>query len=121
MVFRNVAAYYERYLTVNVAMMAVPPMDAHGYFNFSVNNATARATLDKADVVILEINENLQEYSVLRRKLHISEVDMIVEGPHGPLKELPTPAATEIDETIAKMVVENMRDVQLLRWYRRYA
>ena len=27
MVFRNVAAYYERNLTVNVAMMAVPPKD----------------------------------------------------------------------------------------------
>lgn len=111
MVFRNVAAYYERYLTVNVAMMAVPPMDAHGYFNFSVNNATARATLDKADVVILEINENLPRvFGGFGESIHISEVDMIVEGPHGPLKELPTPAATEIDETIAKMVVENMRD-----------
>ena len=59
MVFRNLGAYYEHFLTVNVAMMCVTPMNEHGYFNFSVSNASARATLDKADVVILEVNENL--------------------------------------------------------------
>ena len=53
MVFRNLGAYYEHFLTVNVAMMCVTPMNEHGYFNFSVSNASARATLDKADVVIL--------------------------------------------------------------------
>ena len=33
MIYRNVSSYYEKYLEVNVAMMAVPPMDEHGYFN----------------------------------------------------------------------------------------
>ena len=59
MVFRNLGAYYEHFLTVNVAMTCVTPMNEHGYFNFSVSNASARAVLDKADVVILEVNENL--------------------------------------------------------------
>ena len=40
-------------------MMCVTPMNQHGYFNFSLSNASARAVLDKADIVILEINENL--------------------------------------------------------------
>ncbi len=111
MIFRNVAAYYEKYLTVNVAMMAVPPMDEHGYFNFSLNNATAKATLDAADVVILEINENLPKvFGGFDECIHISDVDMIVEGPHGPLATLGSPAATDIDQIIAKQVVENMRD-----------
>ena len=44
MVYRNVGPYYTKYLDVNVAMMAVPPMDNHGYFNFSVNNSIASAT-----------------------------------------------------------------------------
>lgn len=111
MVFRNLSSYYERYLTVNVAMMAVPPMDEHGYFNFSLSAASARSTLDKADVVILEVNENLPKvYGGFDECIHISEVDMIVEGPHGPLIELPSPASTEIDMQVAKYVVENMRD-----------
>jgi butyryl-CoA:acetate CoA-transferase len=111
MVFRNMAAYYERYLDVDVAMMAVPPMDEHGYFNFSLNNATARATLNKAKVVILEINENLPRvYGGADELIHISEVDMVVEGPHGPLIELGSPEATDIDKTIAKYVVDSMVD-----------
>ena len=59
MVFRNLGAYYDHFLTVNVAITCVTPMNEHGYFNFSVSNASARAVLDKADVVILEVNENL--------------------------------------------------------------
>ncbi len=111
MIYRNVSSYYEKYLEVNVAMMAVPPMDEHGYFNFSVNNATARSTLDKADVVILEINENLPRVlGGQDESIHISEVDMIVEGPHDALPQLSSPEATEIDEIIAKCVVEQLVD-----------
>ncbi len=111
MIFRNVGAYYERYLTVNVAMMAVPPMDQHGYFNFSLNAATAKSTLQAADVVILEINENLPRVFGGRDEcIHISEVDMIVEGPHSPLATLASPPATEIDQKIAELVVSEMVD-----------
>ena len=59
MVFRNLSWYYSQFLTVNVAMMAVTPMNEHGYFNFAGATASARSTLEKADVVILDINENL--------------------------------------------------------------
>ena len=111
MVFRNLASYYKNYLTVNVAMMAVPPMDQHGYFNFSLTTATAKATLEAADVVILEINENLPKvYGGFDECIHISDVDMIVEGEHAPLTTLSSPPATEIDEQIARIVVDHMRD-----------
>ena len=33
MLFRNLAWYYKNFLTVNVAMVSVSPMDRHGYFN----------------------------------------------------------------------------------------
>ena len=111
MVYRNVGPYYTKYLDVNVAMMAVPPMDNHGYFNFSVNNSIARETLDKADIIILEINEALPRvYGGFDELIHISEVDMIVEGKHDPLPTLASPAATDVDEAIAKIVVEQLVD-----------
>ena len=59
MIFRNLGWYYTNFLTVNVAMMAVTPMDKHGYFNFSCATGIAKAIMDKADVVILEVNEHL--------------------------------------------------------------
>ena len=111
MVFRNLSWYYSQFLTVNVAMMAVTPMNEHGYFNFAGATASARSTLDKADVVILEINENLPwVYGGLDECIHISDVDMIVEGPHGPLPSVKSPAANEAEMKIAEYVVQNMVD-----------
>ena len=116
MVFRNLGAYYDHFLTVNVAITCVTPMNEHGYFNFSVSNASARAVRDKADVVILEVNENLPwVYGGLDECIHIDDVDMIVEGPHGPLPGIKTPAASETEMKIAEYVVQNMVDGSTLQ------
>ena len=53
MVFRNYTPYYYHFLTVNVAMMSVTPMDKHGYFNLSCSVGGALGVLKKADYVIL--------------------------------------------------------------------
>lgn len=110
MLFRNLPGYYRRFLDVNVAMMAVPPMDEDGYFNFSMNNATARAVMDKADVIILEINERLPRLYGKENQIHISEVDYIVEGAHSPLFEVPSASGSEIDEKIANQIVAQLED-----------
>ena len=116
MVFRNLGAYYTYFLTVNVAILAVPPMNAHGYFNFSVANAYARAVLDKADIVILEVNERLPwVYGGLDECIHIDDVDMIVEGPHGPLPSLPPTSASPEEMKIAEYLVQNMSNGSTLQ------
>lgn len=110
MVFRNLPTYYRRYLKVNVAMMAVSPMDKYGYFSFSLNNATARAVMDVADVIILEVDENLPRVRGMEETIHISEVDMVVEGKHDPLMEFPSVPSDEVDDTIADRIVSSMSD-----------
>ena len=116
MVFRNLCNYYTSFLTVNVAMMCVTPMNEHGYFNFSVSNAAARAVLDRADIVILEVNENLPwVYGGQDECIHISDVDMIVEGPHGPLPGAKSPEPSEAEMKIAEYVVQNMEDGSTLQ------
>lgn len=116
MVFRNLGAYYTHFLTVNVAMMCVTPMNEHGYFNFSVSNASARSVLDKADVVILEVNENMPwVYGGLDECIHIDDVDMIVEGPHDALPHIPSTQASAEEMQIAEYVVEHMVDGSTLQ------
>lgn len=106
MVFRNVVPYYTHFLTVNVAMMCVTPMDRHGYFNLSAATGVARGILDKADIVILEVNENLPRiYGGFDESIHISEVDYVVEGEHGPLPEFPIAAPTKEDIMIAEQII----------------
>ena len=113
MVFRNLGAYYQHFLTVNVAMMCVTPMNQHGYFNFSLSNASARAVLDgqggyrrswRSTRVLPWVYGGLDEC------IHIDDVDMIVEGPHNPLPSIQTPPASEAETRIAEFVVENMDD-----------
>ena len=59
MIFRNMVPYYRHFLTVNVAMIGVTPMDKHGYFNLSCAGGISKGVLDTADIVIVEVNEHL--------------------------------------------------------------
>ena len=111
MIFRSMASYYRRYLTVNVAMISVAPMDSKGFFNFSMVNCTTRAILDAADLIILEVNEHMPHvYGGQEDCIHISERDVVVEGEHKPLAQLPVPPATEIDEKIASLLLPHIPD-----------
>lgn len=106
MIFRNVVPYYRHFLTVNVAMMCVPPMDKHGYFNLSCATGVARGILEKADIVILEVNERLPRIcGGFDESIHISEADYVVEGEHAPLPQFPIPKPTEEDLKIAGLIV----------------
>ena len=111
MIFRNLVPYYRHFLTVNVAMMCVPPMDKHGYFNLSCAAGVAKGILDKADVVILEVNEHLPRIlGGFDESIHISEVDCVVEGAHDPLPEFPVAVPTPEDEAIARLIVPQIPD-----------
>lgn len=115
MLFRNLPSYYRKYLTVNVAMMGVTPMDSNGYFTFSYNTGYARAVMDAADIIILEVNEKLPRVPGLQNTIHISEVDAIVEGEHSDVFQIGTSAPTEVDQKIAEIIVENIQDGSVIQ------
>ena len=117
MVFHNLAPYYRHFLTVNVGMVAVTPMDRHGYFNLSCYSGAARGSLEKADIVIAEVNEHLPRVcGGFGNSLHISEVDFVVEGDHPPLPQFGTSKPSEREEKIARHIlpyVQNGATLQL--------
>ena len=101
MVFHNNAAYYEYFLKVNVVMLSVSPMDRHGYFNYSVNTGVAAPIVRAADIVIVEINENLPKVrGGYDECIHISDIDYIVEGEHEPYPDMLMPEPTAVDRKI---------------------
>ncbi|MBR0120094.1 MAG: butyryl-CoA:acetate CoA-transferase, partial [Eubacterium sp.] len=111
MVFHNNSAYYEFFIKVNVAMVSVSPMDKHGYFNFSVNTGVAGPICEKADIVIVEVNEHMPKiHGGYHECIHISEVDMIVEGDHEPFKNYLPVNPTPEDEMIAKHIIPYIVD-----------
>ena len=111
MIFHNLTAYYHFFLDVDVAMIAVPPMDKHGYFNFSVNTGTSAEILRQARIVILEINENLPNVrGGYDDCVHISDVDYVVEGPHEPFKASKEHVITEAERRIAENIIPYVVD-----------
>ena len=111
MVFHNVVPYYQHFLKVNVAMLAVTPMDRHGYFNLSCNTGTSLGIAQQADIVIVEINEKLPKVcGGFGDCIHISEVDYIVEGEHAPLPEVITGPPSETDRRIAEHILPYIQD-----------
>lgn len=116
MVFHNNSAYYHFFLDVNVAMMSVTPMDRHGFFNFSLTTGVAAEIMRKADVVILEVNEHLPRlHGGYDECIHISDVDMVVEGEHEPFKAMPKGKPSEVDTAIAKHLLPYIKDGSTLQ------
>ncbi|MBQ1395781.1 MAG: butyryl-CoA:acetate CoA-transferase [Eubacterium sp.] len=116
MVFHLNSEYYKHFLTVNVAMVSVTPMDKHGYFNFSTTTGVTGAILRKADVVILEVNERLPKLlGGYDECIHIDDVDMVVEGEHDPLPDNQPGPVGPIDREIAGNLFPYMKDGMTLQ------
>ena len=111
MVYRNMPKMYRSGICdIDVLMIQVSPMDEHGYFYFSLQCSAERALMDVAKYKIVEVNENLPPVQGTQNTVHISEIDAVVEGEHGPLPNLPRSTPQEIDFKLADYIVEDMHD-----------
>ena len=109
MIYRNMPLYYRKSLEVDVAMFTVAPMDSGGYFNFSLTNSASRAIADKAKVIILEINDNLpRTMGGCENRIHIDEVDYIVESGKLELPTIPLAQATDLEKKIAQYIIKEI-------------
>ena len=103
--------YYDHITPPDVAMFQVTPMDKHGYFNFGLSASHVKAVCEMAKVVIVEVNENMPRcLGGFDNCIHVSEVDMIVEGRNDPMGIQPSGTATEVDRAVAKLIVEQIPD-----------
>lgn len=101
--------YHENVRHVNVAMIQVAPMDAHGWFSFGPQASHLKAVCDVSDVIIVEVNKYMPRcLGGFEDGIHISQVDMIVESD----TEMPQMGAggepTEVDKAVAKLIVEEI-------------
>ncbi len=101
--------YRENIAPPDVAMFQVCPMDEHGYFNFGPNASHLMAVCETAKTVILEVNRNMPRcYGGSETEIHISQVDMIVEGDNPAMAEMGAAAPTAVDEAVARLIVEEI-------------
>lgn len=95
-----------------VAIFQVSPMDEHGYFSFGPSASHLAACCERAEVIIVEVNKNMPRcLGGFENGIHISKVDMVVEGDNPPIGEMGGgAAATDVDQAVAKLIVEEIPD-----------
>lgn len=92
----------------NVFFGTAAPVDNHGYLNLSLGLMYEKEALEQADLVILEVNENLPRTHG-DTQIHIRDVDFIVEN-HRKLPALPPVTPTEKDKIIGQYIAELVED-----------
>ncbi len=107
---------YKRFCErVDIAVFQVCPKDADGFYNFSISASYLRALVEKADVVIVEVNPALPYCYGPDNAVHESEVDFVIEVPALPAPELPSAISSEVDLAIARLVAAEIRDGDCLQ------
>lgn len=111
------ALYYElpgiltRNDNLDVVMLQVGSMDEKGYMNFGPNAGHANALVKTGKKVIVEVNRNMPlALGGFEESVHISDVDLVVEGDHQPLISLPALQANDVDRRIAALVMNEIED-----------
>ncbi len=97
---------------------AVAPMDEHGYFNFGPSASHLGAACERAKTIIVEVNKNMPRcLGGFENGIHISKVDMIIEGSNPPIAEMGGgAAATEVDHAVARQIVAQIQTVPAFSW-----
>lgn len=108
--YSELPRYYREHIAPpDVAMFQVCPMDEHGYLNFGPNASHLMAVCETAKTVILEVNRNMPRcYGGSETEIHVSQVDMIVEGDNPAMAEMGAGAPSAVDEAVAKLIVEEI-------------
>ena len=111
MIFRNLAWYHREFLHTDVAFVCATPMDKHGWFNFSISSGTAMDMIAGAKKIVLEINPHLPRvYGAWNESIHVTDVDMIVEGHTSEVPTAPKKSPSPEDIAIAGHVLPYIVD-----------
>jgi len=95
-------------IKVDVALIQLSPPDNHGYCSLGISVSYIRAVLDKAKVVIAQINEQMPR-TLGDTFVHLSEVDYVVESSH-PLPSISPPKIGNEEKTIAEFTSDIIPD-----------
>ena len=98
---------------INIFWGTATPMDSKGFFSLSLGLTYEKMMIEEADMIILEINENLP-WTLGDTQVHISQIDYLVEN-DAPLIELPVIEPGEEEKKIGEYVAEMVEDGSTLQ------
>ena len=93
---------------INVALVHVSPPDMHGFCSFGVEVGITKTAAEVADLIIAEVNPQMPR-ALGDSVIHIDDIDIVVEVDY-PLPEIQMTEANELQQTIARHIVELIPD-----------
>jgi len=102
------ALFSEGMIPVDVALIQLSPPDGHGYCSLGVSVSYMRQVLNRAKLVIAEINEKMPRTRG-DTFISLSQVDYVVESSH-PLPIISPPKIGEVERKIGAFVSELVPD-----------
>ncbi len=82
--------------------------DEHGFVSLSLSNVYEKKSVEKADIVILEINKNTPR-TFGDVEVHIDDIDYLVEVDYD-IPTIPDTPISEKDEKIGKLIADYIND-----------
>lgn len=98
----------EEYRRLEVFIATVSPMDRHGYFSFGCSTSIIPTMMDKAQMILLEVNEHMPR-AINAPQIHISQVTALCEN-HRPLPTIPESQPDEISTRIGSLIAQEIPD-----------
>mgnify|MGYP000886962273 CR=1 FL=1 len=103
-------ANFSRSRKVTVSASVVTPPDEDGYMNRSCfASFLDKKTIANSEKVVVEVNRETPWLNSEDFKIHISEVDYIIEN-HGPIFEVPEIVITDTEKKIAENIIDLIPD-----------
>ncbi|MHA1973440.1 MAG: GNAT family N-acetyltransferase [Candidatus Hodarchaeales archaeon] len=92
--------FYQGLVPIDVALIQISPPDSHGFVNLGVSVDIVKAAVEKASIVIAQMNSNVPRVHG-DGFLHIEDVDYIIHHDEPLLEYSPAPKNEEAYEKVA--------------------
>jgi len=92
------------------AFLQGTPMDREGFIYLGAMHGCARSAVDAGARVIVQIDPALPKVATDYYRVHISEVQSVVEAAGPPPQSLPDPVISRQDQSIAELIAERIPD-----------
>ena len=103
--------YYRRNIErVDIAVLKATPPDAEGFVCIGPNSLWTRAIIERAKVLVIETSTQVPRAIGTDNRIHLDEVDFLIEGEDGPSPELPPGQASEVDRAVARHIANRIGD-----------
>jgi butyryl-CoA:acetate CoA-transferase len=114
--FRENPKYWsENVGAIDVAMLQVAPMDRYGNFNLGPQVAEYQGILEKAKVIIVEVNEKQPIANGYQNTINLSQIDYVVHGANNDMPIIKAKDASDIDRKIGAYIVERISSASTLQ------